>query len=98
MAVYLSLTVVVLAAALLIKRTEKGNMNGALIYRGMSRQQMVNRICCLIIFVLLFAVSALRLNVGNDYLNYVEFMHLAYSKAIIFWYLRFMPLLRFSFS
>ena len=83
MAVYLSLTVVVLAAALLIKRTEKGNMNGALIYRGMSRQQMVNRICCLIIFVLLFAVSALRLNVGNDYLNYVEFMHLAYSKAYV---------------
>ena len=44
---------------------------------------MVNIICCLIIFVLLFSVSALRLNVGNDYLNYVEFMHLAYSRAYV---------------
>lgn len=83
MAVYLSLTVVVLLAALLVKKTEKTSYNNALIYRGMSRQQMINLICCLIIFVLLFSVSALRLNVGNDYLNYVEFMHLAYSKAYV---------------
>lgn len=83
MAVYLSLTVVVLFVALLIRKTEKRSINNALIYRGMSRQQMVNLICCLIIFVLLFAVSALRLNVGNDYLNYVEFMHLTYSKAYV---------------
>lgn len=44
---------------------------------------MVNCVTCLIIFVLLFAVSALRLNVGNDYLKYVEFMHLAYSRAYV---------------
>lgn len=83
MTVYLSLTVVVLLTALLIRKTELRSEKNALIYRGMSRQQMVNVICCLIIFVLLFSVSALRLNVGNDYLNYVEFMHLAYSGAYV---------------
>jgi hypothetical protein len=82
MAVYLSLTVIVLLLALLIKQTDRAG--GALrIYQGMSRQQMVNCVTCLIIFVLLFAVSALRLNVGNDYLKYVEFMHLAYSRAYV---------------
>ncbi|SFC17382.1 EpsG family protein [Butyrivibrio sp. YAB3001] len=84
MAVYLTLTVTVLVIALLIRKTEieekSGNM---LVYRGMSRQKMVNNICLLIIFVLLFGVSALRLNVGNDYLNYVEFMHLVFSKAYV---------------
>ncbi len=54
-----------------------------MIYRGMSRQQLMNVVACLIIFVLLFAVSALRLNVGNDYLKYVEFMHLVYSRAYV---------------
>ncbi len=83
MTVYLSLTVVVLLTALLIRKTELKSEHSALIYRGMSRQKMVNTICCLIIFVLLFSVSALRLNVGNDYLNYVEFMHLAYSRAYV---------------
>ena len=41
-----------------------------------TRQQMCNRICLLAIFLILFALSACRLNVGNDYAKYVEFMHL----------------------
>ena len=82
MAVYLSLTVIVLLMALLIKQTDKDG-GSIRIYQGMSRQQMVNHVTCLIIFVLLFAVSSLRLNVGNDYLNYVELMHLAYSRAYV---------------
>lgn len=41
-----------------------------------TRQQMCNRICMLTIFLILFALSACRLNVGNDYAKYVEFMHL----------------------
>ena len=82
MAVYLSLTVIVLLMALLVKQTDKDG-GSIRIYQGMSRQQMVNHVTCLIIFVLLFAVSSLRLNVGNDYLNYVELMHLAYSRAYV---------------
>ncbi|WP_029231878.1 EpsG family protein [Butyrivibrio sp. VCB2006] len=82
MSVYLSLTVIVLLLALLIKQTD-GKCGVMRIYQGMSRQQMINLVTCLVIFVLLFAVSALRLNVGNDYLKYVEFMHLAYSNAYV---------------
>ncbi|WP_026661770.1 EpsG family protein [Butyrivibrio proteoclasticus] len=82
MAVYLSLTVIVLLMALLVKQTDKDG-GSIRIYQGMSRQQMVNHVTCLIIFVLLFTVSSLRLNVGNDYLNYVELMHLAYSRAYV---------------
>ena len=85
MAVYLSLTAVVLIVALLIRqeKTPYENSKGQILYRGMSRQQLINVVGCLIIFVLLFLVSALRLNVGNDYLNYVEFMHLVYSRAYV---------------
>ena len=35
------------------------------------------------IFVLLFTISALRLNVGNDYAKYVEFMHRLYTDKYI---------------
>lgn len=41
-----------------------------------SRQQVCNRVCLVAIFTILVALSALRLNVGNDYAKYVEFMHL----------------------
>ena len=83
--VYLALTVVTIGLALLIKEktTPYKCSDNTLIYRGMSRQQLLNVVACLIIFVLLFAVSALRLNVGNDYLKYVEFMHLVYSRAYV---------------
>lgn len=41
-----------------------------------SRQQVYNMLCLCSVFLILFAVSACRLNVGNDYAKYVEFMHL----------------------
>lgn len=43
---------------------------------GISRQQAINGLCLFSIFLVLFAVSACRMNVGNDYARYVEFMHL----------------------
>ena len=49
----------------------------------MTRQDAVNMIAILMIFTALFAVSALRLNVGNDYAKYVEFMHLVFSHAYV---------------
>lgn len=42
----------------------------------LSRQQACNVLCLFSIFTVLFAVSACRMNVGNDYAKYVEFMHL----------------------
>ncbi len=43
---------------------------------GWSRQQAVNALSLFSIFLILFALSACRMNVGNDYAKYVEFMHL----------------------
>lgn len=48
-----------------------------------SRQQLLNGISLLAIFTALFAVSACRLNVGNDYAKYVEFMHLVNCNAYV---------------
>ena len=48
-----------------------------------SRARQYQRLCLISVFVLLFAVSACRLNVGNDYAKYVEFMHRLYTDAYI---------------
>ena len=48
-----------------------------------TRQQTCNRICLFAVFLLLFALSACRLNVGNDYAKYVEFMHLVNCDAYV---------------
>lgn len=44
---------------------------------------MCNRVCLLSIFLILFALSACRLNVGNDYAKYVEFMHLVNCDSYV---------------
>lgn len=49
----------------------------------MTRQQMCNRVCLFAVFLILFALSACRLNVGNDYAKYVEFMHLVNCDAYV---------------
>jgi len=48
-----------------------------------SRAQILNKLCLVSVFLLLFAVSACRLNVGNDYAKYVEFMHLINCNAYV---------------
>ena len=85
MAVYLILTAVVIMTAMLIKKTELNTeyARNMCIHRGMKRQDMVNLIAMLTIFLGLFLVSALRVNVGNDYASYVEKMHLVYSNAYV---------------
>ncbi len=85
MAVYLILTAMVIFFSLQVKNAKTPYMPGkaVILWRGMSRRQLVNVISLGIIFILLFMVSALRLNVGNDYLKYVEFMHLVYSRAYV---------------
>ncbi len=49
----------------------------------LTRQQLCNRVCLPVIFMILFLLSACRLNVGNDYAKYVEFMHLVYCNAYV---------------
>lgn len=48
-----------------------------------TRQQMCNRVCLLSVFLILFTLSACRLNVGNDYAKYVEFMHLVNCDSYV---------------
>lgn len=48
-----------------------------------SRQQMLNALSLTAVFLILFALSACRLNVGNDYAKYVEFMHLIRCDAYV---------------
>ncbi len=49
----------------------------------LTRQQLANRVCLAAIFLILFLLSACRLNVGNDYAKYVEFMHLVNCDAYV---------------
>lgn len=75
---FLIAAVTVLLAGMIV--TNKGMVKGnGGIY--LSRQEMLNGVGLLFIFTILFGISALRLNVGNDYAKYVEFMHLVVSDA-----------------
>ncbi|MDE6603966.1 MAG: EpsG family protein [Lachnospiraceae bacterium] len=49
----------------------------------LTRQQLCNRVCLTAVFLILFFLSACRLNVGNDYAKYVEFMHLVNCDAYV---------------
>lgn len=48
-----------------------------------TRQQMYNGLALLTIFLILSGLSACRLNVGNDYAKYVEFMHLVNCDSYV---------------
>lgn len=47
------------------------------------RARIFSGACLVSIFILLFMLSAFRLNVGNDYAKYVEFMHRLYTDKYI---------------
>ncbi|MBO4458007.1 MAG: EpsG family protein [Butyrivibrio sp.] len=85
MIVYLTLTAAVLSLVLLIKKNTVNNAyDGSLfIHRGMTRQDAINVFTLSLIFLGLFGVSALRLNVGNDYGTYVEHMHVIFSNTYV---------------
>lgn len=70
MIVYLTLTVFVLVLSGSV-RIQEQTAYGA----DCTKQYLYNRIALFFIFLALFLVSAMRINVGNDYGTYVEFMH-----------------------
>ncbi len=74
MVIYLLTTAIVIGMAAMIRNTPES---------GWTRGKVVNGVLGYGIFTTLFLVSALRLNVGNDYGKYVEFMHLTYSHAYV---------------
>lgn len=73
---------ITVAAVTVLLASMVDNRPAAQSYR-ITRQQMCNRVCLLSVFLILFALSACRLNVGNDYAKYVEFMHLVNCDAYV---------------
>ncbi|MBP5198154.1 MAG: EpsG family protein, partial [Lachnospiraceae bacterium] len=73
MAVYLSLTAIVVALGFFIKNSEyafNGHRNSFLYFERFERQQAFNAVMAFVIFILLTLVSACRIAVGNDYWVY----------------------------
>lgn len=83
MILYISVTVITVALALFVNN-QRALLTRDNDVRGMiSREKFLGGLCLVTIFVILFALSACRLNVGNDYAKYVEFMHRLYCDAYI---------------
>ena len=61
MILYILVTVTVVLLGFLVNNRLEG------IKGGVSRGKMLNRLCLVSVFLILFALSACRLNVGNDY-------------------------------
>ncbi len=74
MILYIGLAVITVAAAFFVNNKTMIQSN------RVSRQQMTNRILVAGIFALLFAVSACRIAVGNDYWEYTEIFQLIHQN------------------
>lgn len=77
MIVYIILTILTVWIAAFVKKQETA---GAC---QMTRRWACNYVCLFALFVLLFAVSACRYQVGNDYSRYEEFFHLIPLKQVV---------------
>lgn len=77
MILYVMVAVVTVLLGLLINNHEERSPE------GITRGRMINGLSLLSVFLLLFVLSACRLNVGNDYAKYVEFMHLIRCDAYV---------------
>jgi len=75
MALYVMIAAGTAALAALVQTVPAGGGTEYRLSRG-SRRQVRNGLCLVTIFIVLFALAACRMNVGNDYAKYVEFMHL----------------------
>lgn len=74
MVLYTAIALITIFAALLVRNREY-------IY-GNTRQHMLNRISLAAVFCILFLLSALRIEVGNDYITYVQNAHEIYVGGI----------------
>ncbi len=77
MILYILVAVLTVLLGLTVQKAGNGRNS------GITRQQALNAVSLFFMFLILFAVAASRLNVGNDYAKYVEFMHLTYCNAYV---------------
>lgn len=84
MVLYLGIAVLTVALAGIMRIEPGDKLSGRSgISWGISRGRMLNGAVLVTIFLVLFGVAAARLNVGNDYAKYVDFMHLVVSNAYV---------------
>lgn len=74
MVLYTAIALITIFVALFVRNREY-------IY-GNTRQRMLNRISIAAVFCILFLLSALRIEVGNDYITYVQNAHEIYVGGI----------------
>ncbi len=72
MILYAMIAVITIGIAFMVRPEDKP------LGASITRQGAINRICMIAIFVILFALSALRLDVGNDYGDYSDTFHEIY--------------------
>ncbi len=78
MIVYIAITSIMLLLLALIRRVEQAGEGGV---RPYSRGEAAVRLVLVLLFFVMVIPEALRVNVGNDYMKYVEFMHLTTVKG-----------------
>lgn len=108
MAVYIILTALTVAMACPVQKpvcggnnTENDGKRMGIVRPRFRRGQLCNIVCLTGIFTLLFAVSACRYRVGNDYTRYEEFFHLIPLKQVVpteFGFNRIVLLMQFLFG
>ena len=77
---YLAATVCTILFAVRIRSAAVRSAGRTVVPQGfITREILKSRVLLVGIFLILFGILALRINVGNDYMKYVEFMHLARS-------------------
>lgn len=81
MLVYITLTAVTVVIALFVRSHNHMQMYGGqtVCRQPLSRQVMCSRVAAFAVFLLLFAVSACRIAVGNDYWGYREIFQFIYD-------------------
>ncbi|SCY30732.1 EpsG family protein [Lachnospiraceae bacterium XBB2008] len=82
MILYIFVTLITIFLAYMYCRPDAAYENGAA-FGADSRARRFKGACLVAIFTILFLLSAFRINVGNDYGTYVEFMHRLYTDKYI---------------
>lgn len=84
---YLLITLITIVIACFVNNKEQVILSGGpkQVYRreGITRRQGLNLLCLGAIFVILFLLSAFRLEVGNDYGTYVDTIHEIYVGGYV---------------
>ncbi len=92
MVLYVMITVLTVSAACFVNRAAAGKHRG---FMPENRQEALNRILLAGIFMTLFAVSALRIGIGNDYWTYrYNFLHILSGDTKVAYEIGFQWLVR----